>query len=61
LQLSFFADPSEAQEALHHLSDRSVLALVSETENIRNNLASNPNLKGVLAMIADTLLQATQN
>jgi surfactin synthase thioesterase subunit len=55
------APAADAEEAAEHLSDRSILALITEIKKIQNDLAGNPNLKGTLAMLADTLFRAAQN
>ena len=57
----FFTEQAEAEEAAERLSERAILAVIAELDRLRIQLTGNPNLKGVLAMIADTLLQATQN
>ena len=61
IPLLFFATVADAEEAAEHLSDRSILALITEIKKIQNDLAGNPNLKGTLAMLADTLFRAAQN
>lgn len=59
--LMFFADFDSAAEAAAHLSDRNILALINEMDSARGKLVSNPNLKGMLSLMADGLFRATQN
>jgi len=59
--LMFYTDAAVAEQAASHLSDRSILAVITEMERTRGELAGNPNLKGMLALLADALFRATQN
>ena len=58
--LLLFDDCEEALDAARRLSDRSILLTANEIEKQRMQLASNPNLKGVLALLADKLYRALQ-
>lgn len=59
--LQLFPTATEADSATKHLTVKGMLAAVTEIEKTRNRLNSNPNLKGIQILLADTLLRAIQN
>ena len=59
--LQFFSTENEVLLATKHLTARGMLCAVTEIEKIRSRLISNPNLKGIQILLADTLLRTIQN
>ena len=60
-QLFFYESEESAMAATRHLTDRSILCLLSQIEQIKENLVCNPNLRGVQTLLADKLSSAMQN
>ena len=59
--LQFFPTADSALSETKHLTAKGMLCAVTEIEKIRTRLISNPNLKGIQILLADTLLRAIQN
>ena len=59
--LQLYPLPADALGAAKHMTEGSILSVITAIEKIREQLISNPNLKGAKALLADTLMHAMQN
>ena len=59
--LMLYTEASEANANARHLTARALLGAVGAIEQTREQLTGNPNLKGVLTLLADTLIRSIQN
>lgn len=60
-QLFFYENEESSLAGARHLTDRCILSLLSEIDQIKENLVCNPNLRGVQALLADRFTAALQN